>query len=184
MRLKTFDILHCHNPFIWYKPWRWLSATIRTFESFRFGGYAWSGHTAIVGVDDNGVVWVYEADPKVKKTLYKNWARDIEVSVTRFPQETLVENVVLRPNVLRYCESKLGVKYDFFGLVVWQPIYILTNKWFGKKNNRKLYCSEFVADVCNKFIGMYPNKDEINPAKLYCDMVNYQIFKGKAKDLI
>lgn len=182
MKLKTFDILHCHNPFVWYKPWRYLSAAIRMFETLRFGRYSWAGHTAIIVVKD-GETWVYEADPKVKKTKYSEWARDIHVSVTRFNDNTLRNLDVEDEDVFKYCEKTLGIKYDFLGLILWQPIYIITGKWFGKKNNGKFYCSEYVADICNHFIGTYNNKDEINPSKLYCDMVNMEIYKGKASYL-
>ena len=180
--LNTFDILHCHNPFVWYKPWRYLSVAIRSFEKLRFGKYSWSGHTAIVVKDESGIYWVYEADPKVKKTKFEDWCRDIEISVTRYTSQYLLG--FTKQDVIKYCESKLNIKYDFMGLIVWQPIYILTGKWFGKRNNGRFYCSEFVADVINNFIGLYNNKDEINPAKLYQDMINYEIYNGTAKELI
>jgi hypothetical protein len=176
--LKTLDILHCHNPFVWYKPWRYLSLAIRSFQKLRFGKYSWSGHTAIVVKDNKGIVWVYEADPKVKKTKWDEWSRDIKVSITRYPELKVQEK-----GVLKYCEMNLDTRYDIFGLVLWQPIYILTKKWYGKKNNGKFYCSEFAASVINNFIGHYPNMDEINPSKLYCDMIDYQIYKGNACDI-
>lgn len=182
--LQTFDILHCHNPFKWYKPWRWLSLAIRSFQKIRFGKYAWSGHTAMIIVDSDGEVWVYEADPKVKKTKYEDWCRDIEVSITRYPIHYLYESILNRHFVFNYAESMLNTKYDFLGLIVWQPIYILTGKYFGKKDNGRYYCSEFVAKMINNFIGFYDDSYEINPSKLYCDMVNYEIYKGKAKDLV
>lgn len=181
--IKTGDILNCHNPFMWYKPWRWLSLIIRAFQSLRFGKYSWASHTTIAVRDFDGKLWVYEADPKVKKTPYESWSRDMEISITRLPQELFVNNVVLNNDIYRYCESLLDKKYDFLGLFFWQPIYILTKKWYGKKDNGRYYCSEFVANILFKFFKLYPDKEQINPSKIYCDLINYEIYKGKAKNI-
>jgi len=47
--------------------------------------------------------------------------------------------------------SKWGhTPYDFASLLIWQPIYILTGKWHGRKEPRadgRMYCSEYVAWV-------------------------------------
>lgn len=181
--LQTFDVIHTYNPFVWYKPWRYLSAIIRAFQKLRFGRYAWSSHTAIIIVDDLGEVWVYEADPKVKKTKWDNWCYDKKIAITRYPDNLLKKTKTNKNKLLNFCDSLLGTKYDFMGLIVWQPIYILTNKWFGKKDNGKYYCSEYVASALDIFLNNYPNDDEINPSKLYCDMINYEIYKGDAKNI-
>ena len=47
--------------------------------------------------------------------------------------------------------TKIGLTaYDFEGLIVKQPIELITGKWKkkkGDKENDKMYCSEFVAWV-------------------------------------
>ena len=43
--------------------------------------------------------------------------------------------------------------YNYFELMIAQPIYIITDKkiWLGNKDNKKFICSEFVAFVYNHF---------------------------------
>ncbi len=48
--------------------------------------------------------------------------------------------------------SKVGITgYDFASLLVYQPLYLLTGKWYGKKKHAdsKMYCSEYVSWVFN-----------------------------------
>ena len=36
-------------------------------------------------------------------------------------------------------------RYDYISLLLWQPLFVLTGKWFGKKNGKatgRFYCSE------------------------------------------
>lgn len=47
--------------------------------------------------------------------------------------------------------SKIGfTPYDFMSLILWQPLYILTGKWHGHREDKatkRMYCSEYVAYV-------------------------------------
>ena len=55
--------------------------------------------------------------------------------------------------------------YDFKSLLWYQPIYQITGKWKGKKNEdaeKRMYCSEFVAYV----IGL-PEYWRLSPAEVY-----------------
>jgi len=61
-----------------------------------------------------------------------------------------------RPKNFSYREkyravSKWGhTPYDFSSLFIWQPLYILTGKWHGRKApgaDNRMYCSEYVSWV-------------------------------------
>lgn len=190
--LKTGDILNTHNTFVWWKPWRYLSLAIRVFQRIRYGKFAWVGHTAIaVRVKDT--IWVYEADPKVMVTEYSKWAKDKKVSVTRLPVEMWIGHGVNPTDIYLDCEKELGTKYDYLGLLFYQPIFILTGLWIGPKKDKRVYCSEFVARILDKNFKLFPNTYEINPAKIWeatrgpenagSELCEHEIFRGWAKDI-
>ena len=60
-------------------------------------------------------------------------------------------------------KSKIGVKYDFFSLLV-QIYYQTFHKWVGRKSNadKKFYCSEFAA-----YVNGVRNFYELSPQGLY-----------------
>lgn len=180
IELKTGDVVNTHSPFKWYKPQRWLSASIRFFEKLRFGESCWSSHTAMISVERDGV-YVYEADPTVKKTLYSDWCQDKHVAIGRLPQ---FQSEVQYDMVSLFLRMRLNTKYDFVSLLIFQPIYILTGKWFGTSDVSRLYCSEYIAYVLNGMFDMYPEWYKMNPAKIYQDTMNFIIYKGEAKKLI
>lgn len=72
--------------------------------------------------------------------------------------------------------EKMGfTPYDFYSLVILQPLYLITKRWFGKrgeKAEKRMYCSEFVAYV-------FGIKDdfEMNPGGLYIFCINSPFFK-------
>lgn len=176
--IKTGQIVSVHTPFVPNKPHRYLSAAIRLFTN----SY-WS-HTGIL-------IWVYgtlcvaEADPKVKLTPFKEWAKDkiIKISEYRVPisiVEKRMGHIIL---------SKQGfTNYDFLSLLFFQPIYQITGVWLGRTYNKnadtKLYCSEYVAWVYNQYCGMFTDFYKLSPSDLAKDLRFKDIFLGPAKNLI
>jgi hypothetical protein len=69
-------------------------------------------------------------------------------------------------------------KYDMMSLIVYQLIYLLTRKWFGRKDvhaSKRLYCSEFVAYVFFSLHGIFPDWYKTNPRMIF-DNSNFDHF--------
>ena len=77
-------------------------------------------------------------------------------------------------------EAERG-KYDFISLIVWQPLLLITGRWFGKKNrgDNVFYCSEFVAWIYNKIYSLFPEWYEMNPKDLKTeyDISKFELIK-------
>lgn len=61
-------------------------------------------------------------------------------------------------------------RYDFISLLVWQPLLVLTGKWYGSKNNKatkRFYCSELAATLANLVrANTFSKPYAVNPADL------------------
>lgn len=61
-------------------------------------------------------------------------------------------------------------RYDFLSLLLWQPLLVVTGKWFGSKNNKatkRFYCSELAATLANLVrANTFAKPYTVNPADL------------------
>ena len=131
---KTGDVLHCSGKRLISKLIRW--ATKSKFNHTALYIEIW-GQPYIIDAQDNGVN-IKPFDQWEKEYGYK-------YIVTRPPYDQDEKRVAVK------AMSKVGLTaYDFEGLLIKQPIELLTGRWRKKKNDReqeKMYCSEFVAWV-------------------------------------
>lgn len=149
--LQNGDILHCRSKGV-------LGKAIRLVSRGEFN------HSAIV-IKIGRQVFV--ADSQNNGTNLKTievWKKEYNYSyvIHRYIHANKDWGANFRNRAL----SKTGVTgYDFASLILWQPILLLTGKWFGKKGekaDKRQYCSEYVA-WCHEV----PNPWEMSPKKLF-----------------
>jgi hypothetical protein len=175
--IKDFDIIHL-------KGSRFLSFLIKLFQGFRWGKEASSySHTAFT-IWHLNELYVYEADPEVKKTLFKDWVKEKDITISRMPFNLCVRHGGSFNELKTIAKSKLGCRYDYLSLIVFQMIYILTGYWPGTRNSNSFYCSEFVAWVFYVSSNVFPDWYKINPARLYNQTKDCILWSGKAKKLV
>lgn len=132
--LKTGDVLHCRGKKIISKMIRW--ATKSQINHTAMFIWIWD-EPYIIDAQDNGV--------NVKP--FKNWVEEYqyEFIVQRKPRPIAEKKIATK------AMSKVGLTaYDFEGLILKQPIELITGKWHKKPANHeqdKMYCSEFVSWV-------------------------------------
>jgi hypothetical protein len=184
--IEDFDVLHVHSPFSWRKPWRYLSAIIRFMEKLRYGPEASHfSHTAIALWHANEL-YIYEADPQVKKTLFADWVKDKEIAIGRVPFKLYNKHGSSKEEIRTILKSKLGVRYDYFSLVVFQILLILSGKWYGSKNSNTFYCSEYTSWILYVGTGLPENWYSVSPARSYNGFKEegWICYRGKASDLL
>jgi hypothetical protein len=131
---KTGDVLHCRGKSLLSKAIRW--ATKSEINHTAIFIWIW-GEAYIIDAQDNGV--------NVKP--FENWIDEYGYSfvVQRAKKKISEKRIAVK------AMSKVGLTaYDFEGLLLKQPIELLTGNWRkkrGKGENAKMYCSEFVAWV-------------------------------------
>ena len=129
------DILHCtSNSF--------LARAIQFFTKSRIN------HTALV-IDIWGELYIIDAQKDgVNPRKFENWVNNYNYKYK------IHRNISGKFDLKSFCIkaiSKSGsIPYDFKSLLIYQPIYILTGKWIGKKDpesQKRMYCSEYAAWV-------------------------------------
>lgn len=156
-------------------------------QKLRYGPEAaYYSHTAIAIWHSNGELFVYEADPEVKKTPFKDWVLDKNIAIGRVPFRQFVTYGTSKDELKTIIKSKLGLRYDYFSLVVFQILLILSGKWYGSKNSNAFYCSEFTSWILYVGTGILDKWYSVNPAKSYRSFKNedWICYKGKASDLL
>lgn len=132
--LKTGDVLHCRGKSWLSKAIRW--ATKSEINHTALFIWIW-GEPYIIDAQDNGV--------NVKP--FKEWVNKYNYNfiIQRRPKPIAEKKIATK------ALSKVGTTaYDFEGLIIKQPIELLTGKWNKKSYNHeqnKMYCSEYVAWV-------------------------------------
>ena len=132
--LKTGDVLHCRGKSLLSKIIRW--ATKSEINHTALFIWIW-GEPYIIDAQDNGV--------NVKH--FKEWTKEYEYNyiIQRRPKQIAEKKLATK------ALSKVGTTaYDFEGLIIKQPIELITGKWNKKSFNHeqdKMYCSEYVAWV-------------------------------------
>lgn len=149
--LKHGDILHCRSNGV-------LGRIIRKITSSDFN------HSAtVIKIDGEIFVSGSQSNGTNLKT-FENWMHkyNYEFVVSRYKHTTQNWGKNYRKRAL----SVVGVTgYDYASLILWQPIFMLTKKWKGRKAEKaakRMYCSEYVA-----FCHNIPNWFEMNPGMLY-----------------
>ena len=134
MTPKPFDILSCQGSSL-------ISKGIRLFTGSK------TTHTAQV-VSCWGQLYVVDAQKNgVNPKPYDEWMKKYNYKYI-IHRPKLKQLKLNEENFNIRAFSKVGVKkYDFFSLVVRQPLFILTGKWIGSKswNDDKFYCSDYVG---------------------------------------
>lgn len=152
--LQSGDVLHCTSNGI-------LGKLIRRFTKGNIN------HTALV-IEIWGELFIIDSQKdgtNIRPLLQWNDKYNYSYVVTR-PKlfSTYYKNRAV---------SKVGVTpYDFISLFVYHPLYLITNKWYGKKDRlaeNVLYCSEYIGYVFN-----VPNYWQLTPTRLY----NYMKFNN------
>lgn len=187
LHIEDLDVLHVHTPFNWRKPQRYLSAAIRFMQKLRYGPEAaFYSHTAIA-VWHGPELYIYEADPEIKKTKFSEWVLDKEIAIARTPGKFFVAHGTQSKDDLKtIIKSKVGLRYDYISLVFYQILLILSGKWYGTKNSNSFYCSEFTSWIMYVGAGLLENWYSMSPARsyrYYKDM-DWVYHKGKGSDLL
>ncbi len=132
--LKTGDVLHCRGKSLLSKIIRW--ATNSEINHTALFIWVW-GEPYIIDAQDNGV----------NLKPFNEWIEKYNYNfiIQRRPKAIAEKKIAVK------ALSKVGLTaYDFEGLVIKQPIELLTGSW-NKKNGTheqdRMYCSEYVAWV-------------------------------------
>lgn len=184
--IESLDVIHVHIPLDLSRPRTILPFLIRFFQKLRYGkNAAYYSHTAVAIWHNNGL-FVYEADPEIKKTPFEEWVKNKEISIGRIPFKYYNRHGIDIDNVITIAISKLGLRYDYFSLILFQLLLILTGKWFGTKNSNAFYCSEYTSWLIYLGTNLLPDWYTYNPAKSYKFFKDNGliVFTGKAKNLI
>ena len=127
--LKTGDILHCQGRGLIPRLIRWAT------------GSDWS-HTAIF-VEMWGQPYIIEAQ---RRGVYP---KHYDVWMKRYGYYYKVHRSPIVPDPVIFSKiamSASGTQYDFWSLLVRQPIRLIFGRWRKKQNeSHKFYCSEFAA---------------------------------------
>ena len=190
--LKNAYIISEYNPFIWYKPKRYLAACIRYFR-----GSKWS-HSAILEEYENGDLYVVEmlGSGITRSKFDAKWCGDSIIKVhepinkfNNYKLKMVIELLTL-----------LRLKYDYRGTLWYQLLFSLqsffnrkfntSTRWLGFTNagkaSERFYCSELVTFIYNFTSHLYSDWYMIAPDMLdnHKDTTKFfkVIYEGSAKD--
>jgi len=148
--LETGDILHCYKD-------AFIANHIKAFTKSKYN------HTATV-LEIYGRLYVIDSQKdgtniRPLTDWLKKYKYSFDVTKAHF-------NKRKKEEYSRKALSKAGVtKYDYVSLLLWQPIYIVTGKWHGKKEEsaqKKMYCSEYIG-----WLHDVPNYWEKSPQDIF-----------------
>jgi len=170
----TMKIILVHTPFKWSKPLTIVSHLIRKVTRTFYN------HASFL-LEENGEQLILESDMEgvISKPLV-DWVRNQTVSVYEIPEEMV--SIVKEKAI----DSVGKVKYSFADLLWFMPIYIITNKWYGRtvdEAKNKPTCYEYLAKCLglDNWYRMTPNEFKYEIEKRGFKQISYNI---KSKDLI
>jgi hypothetical protein len=144
-------ILLVHTPFDWKRPITILSHLIRKVARTFYN------HASFL-VEIKGVLYILESDINgVVKVKYVDWVKEQIISVYEIPDELQFKSG-------NRAKAMIGhFSYSFFDLLWFMPIYIFTNKWYGRtieEASNKPTCYEYIARVMEfkNWYRMTPNE--------------------------
>lgn len=167
---QSGDIVHVHTKSL-------LGFFIRLFEKMRYGRFSWSNHTAII-FEEDGLFYIYEANPKVIRTEVNKWISDAKLNskqfiVTRIPEHDFKIGKTLF-DIKKDIDILIGDKYDYDDLIISMPISMITGLYFKSDDVNRFICSRFVAFLIDKYTYNTFNETNICPAKIYEMCANYE----------
>lgn len=172
---KTGMLISVHLPFVWYKPWRYLSFAIRFFTKSKWGHSA--GLISIWGE------WcAIEMNPTPQIPTWDKWCKDKVIRVSRYKGYYDEKRWAI---TMMSKQNDSETKYDYFSLFIWQLIYQLTGYWLGRTKNadKKLYCSEYQAWGYHQVTGLFSNFYKTAPSVL-AENKNFEtIYEGPASQV-
>lgn len=130
--LRTGDILHCSAE-------RIIPKLIKKFTKSKFN------HSALF-IEIWGQPYVIDAQKDgVNLRPWHDWMIKYGYDIVAHRSSEEIDTKELAKRAL----TKVGhTAYDFEGLIIKQPIELITNTWHVKKDEtQRMYCSEFVAWV-------------------------------------
>ena len=173
-KLQTGDIISTYTPFEWKRPVTYMAPFIRFFTGYKYT------HSAIA-VEVWGNMFICEAFTSgiIIKPL-EEFPDKMQVTVSRSKKE-----IDKRGLSLKALSKVSRTKYDILDVFVFQIIYQITGKWYGKKKARKaakkFYCSEFVAWVYDK---EFPNWYMTSPEDIHKNTQDFDhVYNGLDKTL-
>ncbi|MDX1960039.1 MAG: hypothetical protein SFU98_15840 [Leptospiraceae bacterium] len=150
-----------------------LGFLVRLFTKFQYNHIAIVSH--IDHYDDKVIIFEssYDGVIQTKMSLYSIDNKNIACyTVNRDDCDT--------PELaVKLANSYFGeVKYDFWNLFVYQPIYRIFGFWIGKQTKDRMTCAEFVANCFPKLFSHYDKdklsvKDVLNHPKLEKRIILY-----------
>lgn len=149
--LKSGDVLHCTSNGL-------LGKLIQKFTKSRIN------HTALV-IEVWGELFIIDSQKDgTNPRPFQEW-------VMKYDYKYKIHRPLNFSNRTKYMAvSKWGhTPYDFASLFIWQPIYILTGRWHGRKEPRadgRMYCSEYVSWVFE-----LPNWWRLSPQAAFDTMI-------------
>jgi hypothetical protein len=168
-------IILVHTPFNWKRPLTLISWAIRKVTK------TYWNHCGFITKEIDGL-HVFESDIKgVVNTKLKKWVKEQEICIIEITDE---ENLP-KYDTRRWDFIKTKYRYSFEDLFWFMPVYLITNKWYGRtvdEVKNKPTCYEY----CARVLGM-ENWFKMTPEEFIskCKKRNYKFTTPiKAKDLI
>jgi len=156
MKIKTVpddgDCIFVHNKFRFNDLGTWMAPFIRKALSVdnMFEGVApvYYNHCANV-VTINGVLHVVEAGwnkekrkAEVISTPYSEWLDNRKQgSFVIYEPEFEYDKKLYKERLI----GLIGTPYYFAGVFWYQLIFLISNKWFGRTDTKKVYCAQLSA---------------------------------------
>lgn len=173
-KLQTGDVISTYTPFDWKRITTYMAPFIRFFTK-----YKWT-HTAIA-IEIWGKMFIVEAflNGIIIKPL-EDFPDHMKVCVSRPKKE--IDKKALSIKAM----SKVSrTKYGFANALLFQTIYQVTGKWYGRTKDRhrenRFYCSEFVAWLYQE---EFPRWYKTSPAVIHKNTEDFEhVFIGYDEDL-
>lgn len=144
--------------------------SINDFDVVLFRTYTWIGRIIryFINIEYNHAAIYY------KGVLFESNKFGVDVrSLKSYSNKDKWVVLKLRVDLSETHKSKLldrmlklsaNSKYDYWNLLIWQPIYRVFGKWVGKSDTpNKMLCSEFVARVYAEF---FDEPEKVSPSEL------------------
>lgn len=164
MKLQQFDVLHCKRKSLLSKAIGFFTKSKVTHTSLVVE--IW-GDLYIIDAQRNGVNLkpLYEWQNKYKYEYIVSRPK-FEIPQREFNDRAM--DCIGFPN------------YDFKGLLLIQPIYILTGKWLGRHtyNDKRFYCSDYVAYCFKPYVnGLLNDFYKLSPKELKERLENSELWQ-------
>lgn len=146
-----------------------LGEAIQTFQKKQDKIYGIYNHAMIACWEYDGL-YIYEAEKKgIRKIKFEDEYTKGRYKSILLLKPNLKIDAKKMQDILKIYNEK-NTNYDFFHLLIAQPIKILFKKWIGEKkqNTKDFTCAEFCAYTYNKYFDfeLFQNSTQIKPLDL------------------